>query len=161
MEQSPSSGTKIMSIGGRMVSERERLIGMTPEERAWRLRYLKSQELAPDEPYVVSREWYKANYNPIRRFYRFPLDCFQMLITPVLGRTTSRVIRYTISRVVMVTLLIYSGWYHLKYNTRNWEDRRGWFYRPTRNLSIPGTPNYTGLIKPKQWSTYGFENSPI
>ena len=50
MAASPTGGVKAMNIGGRLVRERERLIGMTEEERAWRARYLKSHILAPEVP---------------------------------------------------------------------------------------------------------------
>jgi NADH dehydrogenase (ubiquinone) 1 beta subcomplex subunit 6 len=66
-----------------MVRERERLIGMTAEERAWRAQFLKDQHLAPNEPVHVSAYW-KERYNPIRRFYRAPLDAVWKALTPSL-----------------------------------------------------------------------------
>ncbi|TMW43869.1 hypothetical protein DOY81_011051 [Sarcophaga bullata] len=36
MAASPTGGVKPMAIAGRMVRERERLVGMSDEERAWR-----------------------------------------------------------------------------------------------------------------------------
>lgn len=40
---SETGGVRPMAIAGRMVRERERLVGMTDAERAWRAQYLKDQ----------------------------------------------------------------------------------------------------------------------
>lgn len=40
---SETAGARPMAIAGRMVRERERLVGMTDAERAWRAQYLKDQ----------------------------------------------------------------------------------------------------------------------
>lgn len=40
---SETGGVRPMGIAGRMVRERERLVGMTDAERAWRAQYLKDQ----------------------------------------------------------------------------------------------------------------------
>lgn len=40
---SETGGARPMAIAGRMVRERERLVGMTDAERAWRSQYLKDQ----------------------------------------------------------------------------------------------------------------------
>lgn len=82
MASSNTGGVRPMAIGGRMVRERERLIGMTDEERAWRARYLKSQILAPEEP-IIPEGFEKEYYNPFRRFYRMPLNKVESLLTPV------------------------------------------------------------------------------
>lgn len=76
-------GVKIMSIGGRVTSERERLIGMLEEEREWRARFLKSQNLAPDEP-LMTKEYYKELYNPFRRLYKLPFNKFEALLSPLI-----------------------------------------------------------------------------
>jgi NADH dehydrogenase (ubiquinone) 1 beta subcomplex subunit 6 len=80
---SDTGGVKAFPIGGRMVSERERCIGMTDEERAWRKQYLKDQILSKNEPRYVEAYW-KERTNPIRRFYMFPLDQLHKALTPVL-----------------------------------------------------------------------------
>jgi NADH dehydrogenase (ubiquinone) 1 beta subcomplex subunit 6 len=78
----PEGGVKPMSITGRMVRERERLQGMTPAERAWRQKWLKDQVLTPNEP-VFIKELEKDYYNPIRRFYRAPLNfIFHRVLEP-------------------------------------------------------------------------------
>lgn len=83
MTESPTGGVRPMAIAGRMVSERERLFGMSPEERAWRGQWVKDQRLAPHEPVHVP-ELIKATSNPIRRFYKAPLDKVCSILTPVL-----------------------------------------------------------------------------
>lgn len=72
-----------MAIAGRMVSERERLLGMSKQERAWRAQWLKDQQLAPHEPVRVP-ELAKAHLNPIRRFYQAPLNQITTMLTPML-----------------------------------------------------------------------------
>lgn len=72
-----------MAIAGRMVRERERLIGMTDFERNWRKQYLKDQELSHHEPKRVPA-YEKEMMNPIRRLYRAPLDKLCEVMTPAL-----------------------------------------------------------------------------
>ena len=79
---SPSGGVKVMGIQGRMARERERMIGMTDAERAWRAKWVKDQVLH-GEP-IVPKDYYKARYNPIRRFYRAPLDMLESSLTPLI-----------------------------------------------------------------------------
>jgi len=71
-----------MNIKRRMASERERMLGMTDEERAWRKKWLNAQKLAPEEP-IIPKGYYKEMYNPIRRFYRAPLNKFQNMLEPL------------------------------------------------------------------------------
>lgn len=83
MEHSPTGGVQAFPIGGRMVKERERLRGMTDEERAWRKQYLKDQILTKNEPVHVPEYW-KQRTNPIRRFYQFPLNTVEKILAPVI-----------------------------------------------------------------------------
>lgn len=80
---SDTGGVKPMTIGGRMVRERERCIGMTPEERAWRAQYLKDQILTEREPVFV-KELHQQFRNPLRRWYMKPLD--NLLLEPLIPR---------------------------------------------------------------------------
>lgn len=80
---SDTCGVKPMSIQGRLVRERERLLGMTDEERAWRKQWLKDQHLSPNEPRFVPEAYYELN-NPIRRLYRAPLDYLFKFTEPLL-----------------------------------------------------------------------------
>lgn len=72
---SDTGGVKPMTIQGRMARERERCIGMTDAERAWRSQWLKDQILTEREPVYV-KELHQQFRNPIRRFYMQPLDKF-------------------------------------------------------------------------------------
>lgn len=72
-----------MTIQGRMARERERCLGMTPEERAWRAQYLKDQILTDREPVYV-QELQDEFRNPIRRFYMRPLD--KMILEPLIPK---------------------------------------------------------------------------
>lgn len=83
MTESQTGGVRPMAIAGRTVSERERLLGMTTEERAWRAQWLKDQHLAPHEPVYVP-ELINSRINPIRRFYQAPLNKVYSALTPVL-----------------------------------------------------------------------------
>lgn len=82
---SQTAGVKPMAIAGRAVSERERCLGMTDAERAWRKQWLKDQVLAANEPVHVEELW-RERINPIRRFYRAPLDKIFTSLTGVLVR---------------------------------------------------------------------------
>lgn len=82
---SDTGGTKPFSIQGRLARERERLLGMSDKERAWRRQWIKDQELSPNEPRYVP-EYYKERYNPIRRAYKMPLDIAFKPLIPVLVR---------------------------------------------------------------------------
>lgn len=81
MTESQTGGVKPMAIAGRMVSERERLLGMSKDERAWRAQWLRDQRLAPHEPVHVPQ---LHALNPIRRFYRAPLNVVENILAPVL-----------------------------------------------------------------------------
>lgn len=83
MQLTDTGGVKPIPIAGRMISERERLRGMTAEERAWRKQWLKDQILSPREPVHVP-ELKLELMNPIRRAYRKPLDLFGNALKPIL-----------------------------------------------------------------------------
>lgn len=82
-ESSTTGGVKPMAIAGRMVRERERLVGMTTDERAWRKQWLKDQVLSHNEPKYVPEYW-KERINPIRRFYMAPLNALGSALEPIL-----------------------------------------------------------------------------
>lgn len=134
---SNTGGVKPMTITGRMVRERERLLGMSPEERAWRAQWLKDQQLSHHEPRHVPEYW-KERLNPIRRFYRAPLDLVQKGLTPVLvclngdairairlcngmvffsqGVEWAHAIRFWTGKMALIGFSIYAGAYYFKYN---------------------------------------------
>jgi len=80
-EMSHSGGVKPMTISGRTVLEKQRLEGMTVEEREWRKKWLKDQVLTPREPILIPTDSPDL-MNPIRRFYRKPLDVLFFKILP-------------------------------------------------------------------------------
>lgn len=80
-----TAGVKPMAIAGRVALERERCIGMSDAERAWRKQWLKDQILAPNEPVHVEEYW-RERTNPIRRIYRAPLDTLFKVLKPALVR---------------------------------------------------------------------------
>lgn len=83
MEHSATGGVQPFPIGGRLVRERERLRGMTDEERAWRKQYLKDQILSKNEPVHVPEYWNEIT-NPIRRIYQMPTRMLEAVLTPVI-----------------------------------------------------------------------------
>lgn len=82
MAASPTGGVKPMAIAGRMVRERERLVGMSDEERAWRKQWLKDLELHHGPKKVEALE--KELTNPIKRIYRAPLDGLYKALSPAI-----------------------------------------------------------------------------
>ncbi|KAL5282198.1 hypothetical protein ACFFRR_005426 [Megaselia abdita] len=115
MDASPTGGVKPMAIAGRMVRERERLIGMTDFERNWRKQWLKDQELGHHEPKRVPA-LERELMNPIRRFYRAPLDKLCEALTPVLGFQKAYTLRFWTGKALIVGAFIYSTAYYFKYN---------------------------------------------
>lgn len=83
MASTDTGGVRPMQIGGRMIRERERLIGMSPEERQWRAQWVKDQELTAREPVYVE-QYHAAFRNPIRRAYQAPLNMLWKGLTPVI-----------------------------------------------------------------------------
>ncbi|XP_018304213.1 exosome complex exonuclease RRP42 isoform X2 [Mycetomoellerius zeteki] len=131
-DNSAMLGDRPMSIVRRMDHERERMLGMTDEERAWRKKWLDAQKLAPEEP-VYPKGYYEAMYNPIRRFYMAPMNRFENILTPVIGKLSANVTRHFISKMTMSIIAFYSIYYYMKYNRmlnlRN-DGRSRYQYRP-------------------------------
>lgn len=79
-----------MTIKRRVARERERMLGMTDEERAWRKKWLDAQKLAPEEP-IVPKGMYKEMFNPFRRLYKIPMDKFQKSLERYLVITKTKI----------------------------------------------------------------------
>ncbi|XP_012276085.1 NADH dehydrogenase [ubiquinone] 1 beta subcomplex subunit 6 [Orussus abietinus] len=161
--ESPSGGVAPMAIAGRMVRERERLIGMTDEERAWRAQWLKDQVLAPEEP-IVPKGYYEARYNPIRRFYRAPLEKLQQSLVGSVGLHKAEFIRHFIGKTGLIILGLWSITYYFKYNTNDWTRKGGWKVSFSREKIFPSDknfPHYEKRSKPSEYGTHKFHNSPI
>ncbi|XP_051159758.1 uncharacterized protein LOC127280647 [Leptopilina boulardi] len=162
----PHSHTGIspaMGIMGRMADERERCIGMTPEERAWRAQWLKDQILEPDEP-KMPVGYYQARYNPIRRFYRFPMDKVERFLTPKIGLEYAETVRHCTAKVALGIAICYFGYYYFKYNSATWEHKYGWHIKQSRPTLIPGRegwPNHEDRPYANQYWDQGFKDAPI
>lgn len=163
MASSDTGGVKPFPIAGRYVSERERLLGMTDSERAWRAQYLKDQILSPNEPRFVP-ELYKETMNPIRRFYRAPLDAVHRILTPVLGHHKAFHVRFWTGKFAMMIFGTYAIYYYFKYNQNDWTRKGGWRVTQSRVAILPGDPGYPRIsdrTKPSDYCDRGFKQSPI
>uniref|UniRef100_U5EPQ1 Putative lethal 2 35di n=1 Tax=Corethrella appendiculata TaxID=1370023 RepID=U5EPQ1_9DIPT len=163
MASSDTGGVKAMAIAGRMVRERERLLGMSAEERAWRKQWLKDQELSPNEPKYVPEYW-QARINPIRKFYRFPLDTVHNMLTPVIGNVPAYHVRFWTGKFLMSVAAICGTIYYFKYNQNDWTRKGGWRVISSRQACLPGDPGYPKLgdrSKPNEYAARGFNESPI
>ncbi|CRL00455.1 CLUMA_CG013718, isoform A [Clunio marinus] len=163
MAQSPTGGVKAFPIGGRLVRERERLRGMTDQERAWRKQYLKDQILSESEPRYVPEYW-KEITNPIRRFYQWPLVTVENNIRPMIGEHAAKHVRFWTGKFVMFTFGIYAGYYYFKYHQNDWTRKRGWRVISSRTACLPGDEGYPKLSdrsKPSDYAARGFKDSPI
>ncbi|XP_058446553.1 NADH dehydrogenase [ubiquinone] 1 beta subcomplex subunit 6 [Malaya genurostris] len=160
---SQTGGATPMTITGRMVRERERLLNMTPEERMWRAQWLKDQQLSPNEPRFVPEYW-RERINPIRRFYRAPLDLVQKGLTPVIGHNWAFAIRFWTGKIALAACSIYAGYYYFKYNQNDWTRKGGWRVISSRNAVFPGDegfPNYPQRSSHSDYAARGFKESPI
>ncbi|KAK2581001.1 hypothetical protein KPH14_006054 [Odynerus spinipes] len=158
-----SDEEKAIMLGRRMARQRERLIGMTDEERAWRAKFLKDQILDPDEP-KIPPNYYKERYNPIRRFYRAPMDKVERMLCPVVGSVAADAIRRITAKTVMGITLTYFAWYYFKYNKHEWIRFGGWRVSGSRMKEYPGDPGFPTIDtreKGNQFAVYNFDKSPI
>lgn len=161
--QSFTGGVKPMSIAGRYVSERERLAGMTDAERAFRKQWLQDQILSPNEPRHVP-EMYKTLYNPIRRFYRWPLDKLQAKLTPVMGQEAAHVLRYVTGKAGLFIVGVYWFAYYAKYNSNDWTRKKGISKKDSRKAVDFGDANYPAVsdrTKPSDYANKGFKDMKL
>ncbi|CAH1977051.1 unnamed protein product [Acanthoscelides obtectus] len=154
---SDTGGVKPMAIAGRYVSERERVLGMTDEERAFRKQWLKDQELSPNEPRKVP-EMYKATFNPIRRFYRWPLDKLAEKLTPIVGEERAIGIRWKTGKILMGIAAAYYITYYFKYNRNDWMRKGGWRVIESRQNCVPGDPGYPMVSTKSKGADYDNRN---
>jgi len=159
-DHSESGGVKPMAISGRLIYEKERLYGMTPEEREWRKKWLKDQELTPREP--IQYSYYDADLmNPIRRAYRKPLDIlFFKLLEPVIGTYPSVVGRIYTGKFLMGLWFVFGTYYYFKYNTNNWERVGGWRVIQSRVRVLPGDEGYPASQTKTQGAEYAHRGFP-
>ena len=110
-----AGGVKPMHLEGRGAMRRERLAGMTHEERLYRKQWLSDQVLTPREPVFNPKLW-KEFRNPIRRFYRFPLDYFQNWATFKIGGFYAFAARSLIASFLIGYAGLHAALYYGKYN---------------------------------------------
>nr|CAH7734868.1 unnamed protein product [Callosobruchus chinensis] len=152
-----TGGVKPMPLAGRFVSERERVLGMTDEERAYRNQWLKDQELSPNEPRKLP-EMYKATFNPIRRFYRWPLDKFEDALVPLVGEQRAGGIRWTTGKLFLGIIGAYWISYYFKYNRNDWTRKGGWRVIESRTMCVEGDPGYPSVSTKSKGSDYDTRN---
>jgi len=164
VKSSDTGGVKPMSIAGRMVRERERLIGMTDEERKWRAQWLKDQVLTEREPVYV-KEYHESLTNPIRRAYRTPLNVLLWRpLVPILGNQNAFFVRLISGKLLMGIAAVYLGVYYFKYNQNDWTRKGGWRVTHARKIVVPGDPGYPKLSDrsaPNDYASRGFKQCPI
>ncbi|VDP14584.1 unnamed protein product [Soboliphyme baturini] len=118
-----------ISLQLHLQNERRRLIGMTPEEREWRKKYILDQKLHPDEPFYV--EEVRMPLNPIRRFYRYPWDAFeQKFLIPKLGLYWGHFLRVFVPKFMLAVFGVGFYYYTLKYNHKTWINRKRHLFTP-------------------------------
>jgi len=126
----PTAGVIPMSITGRFANERERLgPDFDDTQRDWRTKWIRDQHIHPNEPFDVKQLYYEY-HNPIRRFYRKPLDLLEAQLVSCLGtgreeRGYAANIRKIIGRGALIYCGILGFWYYLKYNREHWEKEKG------------------------------------
>lgn len=163
VRSSDTGGVKPFPIEGRLGNVRERLLGMTDEERAYRKQWLKDQELSPNEPRVVP-EMYKARYNIIRRAYRFPLNQLEKVIAPIVGESVANKIRYFTGKLVIGYVLACSTVYYFQYNRHTWIRKGGLRVIEGRPAVVPGDPGFPKLSERSVGADYadrGFKDCKL
>ncbi|XP_038208017.1 NADH dehydrogenase [ubiquinone] 1 beta subcomplex subunit 6-like [Zerene cesonia] len=158
-----TAGVKPMTIAGRVANERERCIGMTDAERQWRKQWLKDQILAPNEPVHVEEYW-KERINPIRRFYRKPLDSLYEKLTPVLGAPRASDYRYITGKLGLIAFGILATHYYFKYSGNDWTKKGGWRVLKSKPMVLPGQPGFpfkSDRTFDNDYADRGFKNSTI
>lgn len=153
VKASDTGGVKSFPIETRLGDIRERLLGMTDEERAYRRQWLKDQHLSPNEPREVP-ELYKARYNIFRRIYRYPLNQLQNILTPVVGAQAALNIRYFSGKFIMAYVFLCSGAYYFQYNTNSWIRKGGIRVTEGRPAVVPGDPGFPKVSERTKGSDY-------
>ncbi|XP_054162118.1 uncharacterized protein LOC128960072 [Oppia nitens] len=169
----PTSGVMPMSIVGRFKHERERLgPDFDNVQREWRIKTIHDRHLHPSEPFEV-KQLYNEYHNPIRRFYRWPLDQFEDWLRrsgifekfiPGENQNWPKITRQLMGGGFLIYLSVLGVWYYMKYNREHWEKYRGpqiSFYRET---IFPGDPRFPAKdIRTESWQHYdkGFHNRKV
>lgn len=160
---SNTGGVKPFPIEGRFGRVRERLAGgFTDEDRIWRAKFLKDQHLH-NEP--ITPDWYyKERYNPIRRFYRWPLETIFKTQEPNVPWIRFAA-RYWTGKALIIVSLAYTGYYIHKYHNNDWTNVSGMETIASKPIKFIGQPGYGEreiLTGPDYYDNrQGFNKSPI
>nr|XP_014286369.1 uncharacterized protein LOC106687160 [Halyomorpha halys]XP_014286370.1 uncharacterized protein LOC106687160 [Halyomorpha halys]XP_014286371.1 uncharacterized protein LOC106687160 [Halyomorpha halys]XP_014286372.1 uncharacterized protein LOC106687160 [Halyomorpha halys] len=159
---SPTGGVKPFSIESELCRERERLRGMTDEERSWRAKWVKDQVLSHHEPVEVP-QLQRELTNPIKRIYKAPLNLVYKILKPAIGANAALWTRVLTGKLLMGLFLVYGGTYYFKYNANNWTRKGGWRAVASRRAIYPGDPEFPNCPErsPNEYATRGFDQSPI
>ncbi|XP_071539840.1 uncharacterized protein ND-B17 [Panulirus ornatus] len=163
MAEHDTGGVKAFPIEGPFKRERARLEGMTDADRAYRRQWLKDQILAESEPAVVPG-YYEARYNPIRRFYRWPLDTAFKPLVPILGYESAAKLRWFTGKFAMIFGAVYAGYYYFKYNQNDWSRAGGWRVFKSKEMITPIDSRFPQVSDRKEGADFaarGFKTSPI
>ena len=98
--------------------------------------WVQSQQLADHEPVRVP-ELERMIYNPIRRLYRMPTDRLFNALAPILGEHRVPLYRFVVPKLFLGWLAGCTLWYHMKYNTVDWEGRKGFEIIKTKPVLLP------------------------
>ncbi|KAK3881546.1 hypothetical protein Pcinc_014018 [Petrolisthes cinctipes] len=161
-QSSDTSGVKAFPIEP-FKHERTRLAGMTDADRAFRRQWLKDQVLAESEPLAVPG-YYEARYNPIRRFYRLPLDTLFKPLVPLMGYESAAKYRWFTGKFAMALGAVYVTWYYFKYSSNDWTRKGGWRISSRKEMVTPLHPQFPVLSERKvgaDYASHGFKNSSI
>ncbi|KAE8741119.1 hypothetical protein FOCC_FOCC013378 [Frankliniella occidentalis] len=160
-----TGGVKPFGIEGRFARERERLAGgFTDADRAWRSQFLKDQVLH-NEP-VIPEWYYKERYNPIRRFYRWPLDTlFGTKHETYETNFRKFAPRYWTGKFLMGLATAYIGYYCFKYHANDWQSHGGFDSIGRKTFRPIGSEFYNTkeTLKPADYydNRRGFNKCPI
>ncbi|CAD5211330.1 unnamed protein product [Bursaphelenchus okinawaensis] len=114
----------VMSLQLHMADERQRMAGLSPAEREWRMKWLKDQHLHPDEPIHVDA--IHRQLNPVRMLYRRPWDLFYTkVLVKRLGPYYGLAFRQMVPKLIIGFLTIQFVYYQWKYQAKNWEAYSG------------------------------------
>ncbi|KAK7084527.1 hypothetical protein SK128_000668 [Halocaridina rubra] len=163
MAERRTGGVKAFPIEGPFKSERNRLAGMTDADREYRKQWLKDQILSENEPRPVPG-YYEARYNPIRRFYRMPLDTIFKSLVPMLGYEQAAKYRWFTGKFLMLYAGCVATYYYFKYNQNDWTRKGGWRVLRSRDAVLPDHAEYPKASERNIGADYaarGFKESPI
>merc|ERR1712142_1362426 len=162
-KSSDTGGVRAFPIEGPLKNERNRLAGMTDEQRAYRKQWLKDQILTQREPCAVPG-MYEARHNPIRQLYRAPLDALFKPLVGALGYQKAAMYRWFTGKFLMLGFAGLSTAYYFKYNAHDWTRKGGWRVIHSNHMKTPGSPDWEAPPERTSASDYasaGFKNSPI